>query len=294
MLRLEKRKTRDPLLRLAADIEVAFVHECEGDLFGAVTLYQPIIKKAEDAGADELVARAVSGCLRCDKMMKRSPAARNKQLRAQIMLRIQSARSTELSPLSKRDKPKLFLSYRSNQRFVTECVHEGLLATQRLDTYYDQVKEEGEDFGPAIHTSLLDSDAVVLFLSEEFFNSPWCIHELHFALGQNEVRGVMLFWVWCAEGKEPSELRCEEAARGWIERRFPGSQLRRNGYERAHVEDRVNRLISYGRCLSDTAVIFDSKAADMVGERNRVTEILVRPIANYERRLYDRAHLPYP
>jgi hypothetical protein len=299
-LRLMMRSAGDELVRLAVKTEIGFVHERKGDLYRARQIYQDVIRAAEEIGADELLSRAASGCLRCDSVQRKAPQ-QNRPLRAHIMLRIQSARATELAPLTMRSKPKLFLSHRDSTTVVAHGLHEAISTTTAeypgLSTFFDKNDiRKMDDFSPKIHSALLDSDGIVLLMSKDFFDSPWCVHELHFALGQHEVRGTNIFWAWCVENSEKTEFNPEEAVRSWLEAEYDKTAPANLGYKKSHLDDRIQRVFQYGTCLSN-AIFRYSKPPNRDSEEYRIQSQLageelapeIKKAAHY---MYERAHLP--
>jgi TIR domain len=263
ILRVLRRTSQEPLTRCAVKVEEAFVEECERDYWTATRLYQEALNVAESLGADELVARAAGGCLRCDVASSAKVDASTLPMRARIVIQIQSARAPELFPMSRRNKPTLFISYRRHTRRVTQGMQQALRNTTALEAWSDVLLHSDEDFSPVIHRRLHDSDAIVLLLSPCYFNSPWCVHELHFALGQYELRGVPLYWAWCAETSDaslgvshrpPTRCSCAQLAQHSIEASFERTRTRELGYELHHIRDRLKRLFAYGQLLSPTPV----------------------------------------
>jgi hypothetical protein len=309
VLRIMRRTSRDPLGRCAAQIEEAHVHECEGDYVQAVALYEEAMTIAEDLGADELVARAASGCLRCDAIAdsgkpESDPAKAEGRrqtllyLRARIILQIQCARAPELFPLSQREKPTLFISYRSESRSITNAMVSVLNDTphSELRAWADVRLESHQDFSPTIHRRLHDADAIVILLSPEYFESSWCVAELHFALSQNEVRGVPLFWQWCcsrsrAAGDERTATPepCESLAWKGVRTSFRRVGLDLRGHEQAHLEERLRRIFARGRLLRNAPVLFD-KADELLPSEEAVA--LCTPLRKVSPYLYARAKLP--
>lgn len=290
LLRTVKRVNDDPLRRCAVQLEEAFVLECEGDAFGAVELYQEVLSTAEKLAADELVARAAAGCLRCDALARSIDTAILQRRRARIMLQIQAARAPQLYPLSERHRPKLFICYRSSTGPVMEAIRGKLREPALINAWVDTEAPDGDDIGSTIHQELLDSDAIVVLMSPSFFESPWCIHELHFALGQYAVRGIPIFWAWCDTDQTKRDQRCERAALQWLEANFDGTAAAKDGYTRFHVQNRLERLIADGRRLYPTAVIYSEDRALI----HPVAEQLTARILQAVPKLYERARLPYP
>jgi hypothetical protein len=143
-------------------------------------------------------------------------------------------------------------------------------------------------FGAAIHKALLDADAIFLFLCQEFFESPWCVHELHFALGQYEVRGVPLFWVWCVPHRDGVDLEdsAVKSVRHWLSRPLNRKWEREtNEYRRFHERERVERLIDHGMCLGPRIVAADDPAT---------LDPAIDTLFGWTQRLYLRAGLPDP
>jgi hypothetical protein len=226
------------------------------------------------------------------------------------MLRIQSSRSTELAPLSARRRPSVFLSYRSSSRVVTEGIGDELekLGDNRLlDRFFDvEAISKDMDFSPTIHKGLLDSDGIVLLLSPEFFNSPWCVHELHFALGQHETRGISLFWAWCEEASAaPQEsvgdvepgLECERAVMRWLAAAYSKLPAAKLGYAQSHLGDRINRVFDYGLRLSDQPVRYCSglnAKSEAYKQEKETFAYLGQRILTRAKRMYERASLPFP
>jgi hypothetical protein len=310
ILRLAKR-LGDPLTRTAIGIEEAHIFERKRDYWEAIRRYRLALNEAEAVAADELTARASLGWLRCDAL---STLMRDKifdaeriRLRVRCLVQVQSARAPDLFALSRREQPIVFLSYRSITRDLTAQVND-LLKQTGLTPYLDcdSAKDAAgiwtsqRDFGAAIHKNLLDADAVVLFLSERFFDSPWCVHELHFALGQHEVRGVLIFWTWCESlaslpEKDSSDERSSrsqprsplEAARDWASR--PLGKNAREGdkeYHRYHEQDRLLRVINHGLCLTDDVVRIDDSGSEKVTALHIVEQLKL-----YEGELRTRAGL---
>jgi hypothetical protein len=288
---LRRLRLGDPLVRCAALVEEAFVEEKAGDFFAAIRLYQEVLNIAEPMGADELVARAASGCLRCDTESSVTDKKLMLPLRARIVIQIQSARAPELFPMSKRDKPRIFLSYRSHSQEVTEALQDRLRKIS-LEPWNDTKLKSYEDFNPVIHRRLYDSDAIILLLSRHYFDSPWCVHELHFALGQHELRGVPLYWAWCEEVSNDAPrssqsgdgnyretsvdtvkfdplVTCDRRAQLSIEETFPNTDTQRHGYELKHVQDRLRRLFAYGQLLSAKPIPFEPVAQSLEQSKSR-------------------------
>ena len=275
----EVRRHADLLARIAVDVEEAFMFERRGDYWEAIRRYEKALKDAELVAADELCSRAMLGWLRCDTLTSATPSRRSPAatlgLRARCMVQIQAARAPDLFPGIGigNDNPRLFLSYRSDTKEFSKKLYQKLapkldpkleplhvpLVPWRDDEALDKTDK---DFGATIHRELLGCNAIVLALCPTFFESPWCVHELHFALGQHEVRGIHLFWTWCTDGKD-SFLAVEDspmkAARRWIDR--PEDELAAYGqsdYHRFHERERILRVIEHGECLTDRVVRQDS------------------------------------
>jgi tetratricopeptide (TPR) repeat protein len=308
ILRLAKR-LGDPLTRTAISIEEAHIFERKRDYWEAIRRYRIALHEAEDVAADELAARASLGWLRCDAlstlMRDKEFDAERLRLRVRCLVQVQGARAPDLFALSRRNQPIVFLSYRSKTRELTQRVN-GLLKDSKLTPFLDcdSTKAEADgiwtekrDFGAAIHKKLLDADAVVLFLSEEFFDSPWCAHELHFALGQHEVRGILIFWTWCESPPNPpdnnlSDLKSPqkrplsplETAREWAKRPMgEGARIGDNDYYRYHEQDRLLRVINQGRCLTDDTV--------RIGDSEKAAVQIVEQLKRHEAELRTRAGL---
>jgi hypothetical protein len=262
ILRIMRRVVRDKLSHCATQIEEAFIHECEGDFIRAVQLYEEVLGIAEDLGADELVARASSGCLRCDARANAKDQDPGLRIPARIIVQIQSARAPELFPMSKRTKPALFISYRAESRAVTRGLWKVLNDEKKsiLQAWADVELTSYQDFNPTIHRRMHDADAIVLLLSPDYFRSPWCVHEIHFALSQHEVRGVPLCWAWCepkpGAGERIDDKPCELRAREHIEKSFENIEQQRWGYEIAHIQERLRRLFARGRLLQRTPMFY--------------------------------------
>jgi hypothetical protein len=306
VLRIMRRTVDEPLSRCAVDVEEAFVHERAKDLFAAARLYEKTLGHAEQMGADELVARSASGCLRCDAAGYEANPDRLIQVRARIIVEIQSARAPELFPMSERSKPRLFLSYRSETRAITEHLlvaypQDDSRKDSHLYAWADVRLAEKQDFDPRIHQLLHDSDAIVLLLSPNYFDSAWCVHELHFALGQSEIRGIPLYWAWCSNAVAAG-VACEAAARSelmaYVERSNaqqasgdgplgrPGARL---SHRQAHLNDRLDRLFTRGRLLANAPLPYSNSH---VAARSAGT--LISALKGTVHYLYSRAKLPPP
>lgn len=259
-LRILRRTHQDPFSAAALQTEEAYVLERRRDFIGASRAYLEALRQAERISADELSARAVLGQLRCDiaggfmNSNMGASAAERFRLRAQGMVQIQQARAPEIESLSPDSKQRVFVSYRSPSRPLTNAIAAHLTGDKAF-AWTDQRIRRCEDFSPAIHRELLNSSAMVIVLGPQYFDSAWCVHELHFALGQNDLRGVPLFWLWAVPRYWVSGERCTVAIsqwkRAWLrDQRYPDHQ-------KFHIEDRLDRLLSRGTCLSAKVLRFD-------------------------------------
>lgn len=272
-LRPLRRLGQDPLGRAAIRLEEAFVLERSGDFLRAVRLYQNILEAAEAIGADELSARAVLGQLRCDlisgtihsTLIVNDPevqAGRRLRLRAQAMVQIQSARAPELFAMSALGSARLFISYRAVCRSLTEQIAAYVKqVSPDLDGWYDQYLREWQDFSPVIHEKLLNSDAMLLILSEEYFTSEWCLHELSFAVGQHDLQGVLLYWFWCepSPGNTKDPLPWTQVLETWKD--SEAVNLKYTAHQRHYLFERLKRLTQDGICLNQTVVRYASEAS---------------------------------
>jgi hypothetical protein len=322
ILRILKRPD-DLLVRTAVSIEEGFIAECKKDYWEAIRRYGVALDRAEDLAADELVARAMLGWLRCDALSTRIQAGSSKaqtmELRARCIVQIQAARAPNLFSLRRRHVPRVFLSYRTTTGALSEAVYKrlerGLLSGWRDK---DELSAKVDaDFGATIHKELLDADAIALFLSPGYFDSPWCVHELHFALGQYEVRGVPLFWTWCDRPERHSRgehgpapaLNWEdtplEAARAWLQRPEEKSVGPTSGeYHRFHERERVLRVIDHGECLTTKIASVEMQGAPHAGcaaapemvsaDCSAAADESIRVLWRWIPRLYERAGLPFP
>lgn len=304
ILRLQRRESNDELRRCAMQIEEAFLQECQGSFMSATDLYVRSLAIAEDFGADELVARASNGCLRCDAAANSKEQKSSLRMKARIIVEVQSARAPELFPMTERDKPMLFVSYRAEARGVTRQMVNVLNAKgSTLGAWADVRLTSDQDFNPTIHRRLHDADAIVLLLSPDYFWSPWCVHELHFALSQHEVRGVPLCWAWCQPktGEGGRAGSAEQLAQKFILQGLPNLAAERWSYEENHVRERLRRLFARGRLLQRHPVLFeransplpkDPLAPDsvvLISEAEATT--LCRPLYEIAPHLYRRARL---
>jgi hypothetical protein len=302
VLRIMRRTVREQLSRCAMDVEEAFAHERAGDLLKATHMYEDALVVAERLGADELVARSANGCLRCDTAAFGRNAELLTQMRARIIVEIQSARALELFPLSRRNKPRVFISYRKECVALAEAiVNEHSKASSHFETWVDLLLVAGkEDFNPRIHQLLHDADAIVVLLSPKYFDSAWCVHELHFALGQNDVRGVPLYWAWCSDvprAGEPCELAARRAFDRYLENTYgrrsddhvlSAQEVERLSHQRAHVEERLDRLFARSRLLVNQPILnHRASAGDAV-------KPLLAALDETRGYLYRRAKLPWP
>lgn len=292
ILRILRRTVREPLTRCAVDIEEAFIHERAGDLLKATHMYEDSLVAAERMGADELVARAASGCLRCDAVGFAGDPDLVTTIRARIVVEIQSARAPELFPMTKRDKPMLFISYRRESAEITKALVSGLNSPESiLATWTDQELQKGEYFNARLHQRLHDSDAIVLLLSPNYFDSAWCVHELHFALGQNQLRGIPIYWAWCGndgDGGKPCELMARDAFNAYVEDLYghrnatdlESQRLARLRHQQAHITERLNLLFARGRLLTPEAIRYSSDPAaavhPLIGALNGCADFLYR------------------
>jgi hypothetical protein len=184
------------------------------------------------------------------------------------------------------------LSYRSESRTLVASLHERL----RSDflPWYDKDLEEHEDFSPTIHSELLDSDVVVFMFSPRFFESPWCVHELHFAIGQQEVRAMPLFWCWCDPHENGTDRGVDLAMEQWkvnyLQTIANPSDPQQVNYHRRHVEDRFGRVLSVGTRLHPLVVRVPATRE----EAANATDPLVDAIMKRRKFLYERAVLPEP
>jgi hypothetical protein len=267
MIRPLRRMGQDPLSRAAMDIEEAFIRERAGDYLGAQHRYQEVLAKAEQIAADELSARAILGQLRCDIVASSTKSANSSTpgvlplkiltLRAQAMVQIQTARAPELFLLSPSAVPRLFVSYRSGSCALTRQIAARVpeLSSTKMSCWYDGDLKHWEDFSPVIHRELLSCDAMLLLLSPEFFDSEWCLHELHFALGQHDLRGLPLFWCCCEPAGARPVVSCTVALNEWKNSLFP--TLKNSAHRTAHFAERVARLTRTGVCVSQDVVQFE-------------------------------------
>jgi hypothetical protein len=164
--------------------------------------------------------------------------------------------------------------------------------------WYDERLQYGDlDFSPTIHAELLDSDAVLFMFSPDFFDSPWCVHELHFAIGQHETRAMPLFWCWCdptADAHTNPQENVRVAVERWKEK-YLSTRQRIYGpedasYHRNHVEERMGKVLALGRCLH-TDVLRAPSAGDQESLEEAV-EPLVKTFLTFEEYLRSRAVLP--
>jgi hypothetical protein len=259
VLRDLRRTHNDSFRTVAIEVEEAHVLERRKDYIGASRAYLQALKQAERISADELSARAVLGQLRCDiagGFMKgtRADAKQAQRLRAQAMVQIQQARAPELVAISPDKVPRVFVSYRADSRPLSNCLAKELTGDHFV-AWNDQRIRRCEDFSPAIHRELLNSSAMLLVLGPTFFDSPWCLHELHFALGQNDLRGLPIFWLWSEPGTgNPGDRPIATVISTWQQGWLP--QHKYPDYQRAHLQDRLNRVMSKGICLSQTVVSY--------------------------------------
>jgi hypothetical protein len=266
--RVLRRISHDDLSRGAVELTDAFILERARDYHGANMRYQEVLRLAEQLGADELTARAVLGQLRCDVAAAAGPhRERLLTLRAQTMVQVQAARAPELFYLSPTSTPRLFVSYRSNYSKLTEAITAKFRSpakeagerssSSEIQCWTDHDLKSWEDFSPAIHRELLSCAAMLLILGPEFFESHWCIHELHFALGQHELRGMPVFWLWCGDKSAPDQW--PEAIDQWRARKT--AEGKQPEYYRFHLEDRLQRIVRSGICLSQSILRIEPGAS---------------------------------
>jgi hypothetical protein len=298
MLRPLRRIAHDPLSRAAMDIEEAFIRERSGDYLGAMNRYQQVLFEAEQIAADELSARAVLGQLRCDiaasslkSIDSKDPSRLSTKilaLRAQAMVQIQTARAPELFLLSAEGVPSIFLSHRSESTALTKQINSRLpsLSPQRVVCWHDQKLKDWEDFSPVIHKELLKCDAMLLMLSPGFFESEWCLHELHFALGQHDLRGIPLFWFCCDPDQNHPSVSCSDALETWKNELFP--RLTNPAHRTAHFKERVTRLTRTGVCISQGLVHFQASPPALDIE---TLDQLLLPVVQAVSYLYERRAL---
>lgn len=265
-VRVLRRTHHDEFAITAIEIEEAFLLERHADYIGARQAYQQALKAAERISADELSARAVLGQLRCSIMGsfkarddgRESREQQLRRLRAQAMVQVQEARAPELAGVGL--EQRLFVSYRSSSRMLSNKIVSAFSAApERIAAWSDQRIKDCEDFLPTIHRELLSCGAMLLILGPSFFESKWCIHELHFALGQNDQRGLPLFWLWYEEQPQPAAENgaskvddpekdpYSDAMSRWKETWLP---LQKDpGHERFHLEECLDRIVRKGTCL---------------------------------------------
>jgi hypothetical protein len=159
-----------------------------------------------------------------------------------------------------------------------------------LEPWWDQSLEKWEDFSPAIHQKLQTSDAIVLILDPLYFKSPWCIHELHFALGQHDLRGVPLYWFWCTEEIAKHELSSlwPAAVAKWKKEAIDVAED--SEYYRVHIDDRLERLRLVGVCLSQRVVSLakDSISRELLAVNSLYMQELIRPVIATEEQIRER------
>jgi hypothetical protein len=304
-----RRTHQDQFCCTAIDLEEAFVLERRRDYIGASYAYLQALKAAEQISADELSARAVLGQLRCqiagswkDPDDDGGAAGKLLRLRAQAMIQVQAARSPEIFGASPDSVPRIFVSYRSNTRPLSNSIARSLCKT-KFTAWTDQRIKDCEDFSPAIHRELLCCSAMLLILGPEFFDSPWCLHELHFALGQNDQRGMPLFWVWCdqkgsktVDGEYVSEIssteKCSNAISNWKEEWLKSQAY--PDYHRFHIEDRIQRVIHSGICLSQKVIRFKPTAAGMDAGKLDALDKLLDPLQELLKDKKEQPEKPRP
>lgn len=188
----------------------AYVRELCGDLKDAAEKYTAAAKQARSGIAVEIEWRAALGKLRVQLLQVRLQTQDEKRRsniershfiqRAQILLEVQTARSPHLMRFLKDELPVIFVSYRSKIRSLATHVANVINGSSYARAFIDQdIDNDMQDFAPLIQQKLGSCQAILMVVSENYFESSYCSYEWNTIMARCSLSGytVPAYWVVC-------------------------------------------------------------------------------------------------
>jgi hypothetical protein len=218
----------------------------------AISAYQAICDECEYLLDPVLWRLAYYGALRC-RMSARSLPEHAVLSRLLAFADVQDLRSKDIDSYGKGGNLVVFPSFRGSIRAEVAALCKSVRGSEDnggLSLFVDHDRNESEDFDPVIYERLLSADIAIVFITEDYFSSPWCKAELTLLLQQNRFRGTQLYYVNVDLGSMQSNVLNTE------------SQYFNN--------DRMDRLREYGEQL----------VPEVIGRGQLLSEHLQRVIGN--------------
>jgi len=247
---------REPLIpKERVELLRAEFEESNVNFEAAITIYERL-RDAADSLLDPVLWRLSHyGALRC-RMSARSLPEKAGYASLMCFADVQDLRSVQLDGYGHGGKRVVFPSFRGTaragvQKLCARVRDEQPNQNAGLSLFVDFERSEESDFDPVIYDRLMHADVVIVFLSHDYFTSPWCKAELTLALQQNRFRGTELRYVFVdTEGNANSE-----SIKEFLRSHFLGQVVSfATSDDQFFVKDRLERLLKYGLPLEPSRV----------------------------------------
>ncbi len=199
---LEAAQKRHPVIPVErVKLLRAELHESKDRYDLAINAYQALAEQCEYLHDPVLWRLAYYGALRCH-MSARSLPEYAVLSRFLAFADVQDLRSKEIDRYRKGSgNLVIFPSFRGSIRAEVSALCASVRSLKEeqdggLSLFIDHDRNESEDFDPVIYERLLSADIAIVFITEDYFSSPWCKAELTLLLQQNRFRGTQLHYVY--------------------------------------------------------------------------------------------------
>lgn len=244
--------------------------EARGRVFDANRIFQKLVRQLDPTIDPVTWSRANYAEIRTQLALKGRPerAAMASAL-AFVDLENQRDAAKSLSTAAttgQAKRPKIFFSFRSSSRTHVGDWIEKLRTNDKFEAIsrLDDDTDEGDAFDATLQIRLLQSECIVIVLSRDYFQSPWCINELHTALLEAQFNRKSIAWMFLNVSFDNDSLTDPES---YIRAQFPGVNMIAIDTHNQYLEERLRRLMELGKKIgkglytsSDTP---ESIAADL-------------------------------
>jgi len=268
---LEESQKREPLIpKERVELLRAEYEEAGYNLEGAIVIYERL-RDASDPLLDPVLWRLSHyGALRC-RMSARSLPEKAGYASLMCFADVQDLRSVQLDSYGRGGKRLVFPSFRGSVRKGVQALCRDIRAAKGPDAglslFIDFEHSEESDFDPVIYDRLMRADVVIIFLSYDYFTSPWCRTELSVALQQNRFRGTKLYYVAVDTVGDTNTGSIKDFLRS----RFLGQVFNvANDDDQFFVKDRLERLFKYGLPLEPSRVSSANLAKELLPHVQRI------------------------
>lgn len=145
----------------------------------------------------------------------------------------------------KRERNRLFVSFRGPVReWARELGRRFIADIDNAEFDIDEMRRSTDDFDTTIQMRLLESKYIIIVLTRDYFESPWCINELHTALHLRRFNSdCELGWLFlnanvASGNRDDAEL--------YVRAQFAVSSNINLGVNEQYLEERFRRLTELG------------------------------------------------